>query len=131
MRDATYYLTWIKALIVANPKVVHWSVVREEAQGDTGIFRYRLSLCDDSFLEMFEFFQIQEAVQVIKYSFHWQNPDGQLRKRWDNASHHPEVSTNPFHVHCGDDINATPCEPINAEEVLSIITAEITNPELK
>jgi hypothetical protein len=91
VRDATYYLTWIKALIVANPKVVHWSVVREEAQGDTGIFRYRLSLCDDSFLEMFEFFQIQEAVQVIKCSFHWQNPDGQLRKSLTVTCQDPRI----------------------------------------
>ncbi len=71
MRDAADYLTRIKALVVANPKVVRWSVVREEAQGEIGLFRYRLTLCDGSLLEMFEFFRIEEGVQVIKYSFHW------------------------------------------------------------
>ncbi len=129
MRDATDYLTRIKALIVANQKVVRWSVVREETQGDLGLFRYRLFLCDDSLLEMFEFFQIQETVQLIKYSFHWQNLDGRLRKRWDNAAHHPEVSTSPHRFHNGEEINAAPCGPIDAEEVLSVITAEITNQE--
>lgn len=130
MKDATDYLTRIKALIVANPKVVRWSVVREEAQGDMGLFRYRLSLCDGSLLEMFELFQIKEGIQVIKYSFHWQNPDGRLRKRWDNAPHHLEVSSSPHHIHYREESNAVPCELVHAEEVLSIITAEILHPRL-
>lgn len=86
MRDAADYLAHIKALIALNRQVVHWIVVREEAQGDMGLFRYRLTLRDGGLLEMFERFQIAEArLQVAKYSFHWQGADGQLRKRWDNA----------------------------------------------
>jgi hypothetical protein len=129
MKDAADYLTRIKALIVANLKVVRWSVIREEAQGKMGLFRCRLTLCDGSLLEIFELFQVEEQVQVIKYSFHWQNPDGRLRKRWDNAAHHPEVSTAPFHVHYGEETNVAPYKPVNAEEVLAIIAAEITNQE--
>jgi hypothetical protein len=34
--DASDYLAQVKALIVANPKVAHWSLVREEEQGDRG-----------------------------------------------------------------------------------------------
>lgn len=130
MKDAADYLTRIKALIIANPKVVRWSVIREEAQGKIGLFRYRLTLCDGSLLEMFEFFRVEEQVQVIKYSFHWQNPDGRLRKRWDNAAHHPEVPTSPPHVHYDEETNVAPCEPVTAEEVLAIIAAEIANQEL-
>ena len=50
---------YIKALIVVNPHVLHWSVIREEAQGDMGLLRYKLTL-DGGLLEMFEFFQIVE-----------------------------------------------------------------------
>lgn len=32
MKDAADCLAYIKALIVANPKVIRWTVVREEAQ---------------------------------------------------------------------------------------------------
>jgi len=39
VKDAADYLAHIKALIVVNPQVVHWEVVREEAQGDMGLFR--------------------------------------------------------------------------------------------
>jgi hypothetical protein len=46
VKDAADYLAHIKALIVVNPQVVHWTVVREEVQGDLGLFRYRLTLRD-------------------------------------------------------------------------------------
>lgn len=125
MKDAADYLAYIKALIVANSQVFRWTVVREETQGDMGLFRYRLTLRDTSLLEMFERFQVVEGrVQVAKYSFHWQDAAGQLLKRWDNAAHHPELSTNPDHVHDGAEDNVRPHEPINAEEVLTLLATE-------
>ena len=125
MKDAADYLAYIKALIVANSQVLRWTVVREETQGDMGLFRYRLALRDTSLLEMFECFQVLEGrVQVAKYSFHWQDAAGQLLKRWDNAAHHPELSTNPDHVHDGAEDNVRPHEPISAEEVLTLLAAE-------
>lgn len=128
MTNASDYLTHIKALIVLNPKVVNWTVVREEVQGDRGLLRYRLTLKDGSLLEMFEFFQIASTeVMVTKYRFHWQSADGQLRKRWDNAAHHQEIATYPHHVHDGTEDNVLPCEAMNVEKVLSIIATLTTN----
>ena len=67
MRDAAAYLVHIKAQIIANPQIVHWVAVREEAQGDMGLFRYRLTLHNGDLLEMFAHFQIvEEGVQVTK-----------------------------------------------------------------
>ncbi|HQU31568.1 MAG TPA: DUF6516 family protein [Candidatus Brocadia sapporoensis] len=34
-----------------------------------------------------------------KYSFHWQDKDGSLITRWDNASHWKGVNTFPHHKH--------------------------------
>ena len=77
MKDVAEYLAYIKALIVMNPQVAHWVVVREESQGNRGLFRYRLTLRGGCLLEMFESFQIvEEKLQVAKYSFHWQDKDG-------------------------------------------------------
>jgi hypothetical protein len=36
-----------------------------------------------------------------KYSFHWQNAEGNCIIRWDNAPHHQAVSTFPYHKHIG------------------------------
>jgi hypothetical protein len=125
VKNAADYLGHIKALIVLNRQVVHWEVIREEAQGDVGLFRYRLTLRDGGLLEMFERFRIvKERLQMTKYSFHWQGADGQLRRRWDNAAHHPEILTHPHHVHDGMEANVLPHGPISAEDVLAIIAAE-------
>lgn len=88
-------------------------------------YRLRLKRYDRGLLEIFERFQMmREKLQVAKYSFHWQDAAGQLRKRWDNAAHHPEVPIPPHHVHDGAEANVLPHAPISAEEVLAIITAE-------
>lgn len=124
MTNAGDYLAHIKALIVLNPQVAHWTIVREEEQGDRGLLRYRLTLKDNSLLEMFEFFIVTAAgVQVTKYRFHWQSADGQLQKRWNNAAHHPEIATYPHHVHDCTEENVLPHESMNAEKVLSTIAA--------
>lgn len=125
MKDAAEYLAQVKALIVMNPEIVHWTALREEAQGDVGFFRYKLMLRDGGRIEMFEYFRImKEIVKVTKYSFHWQNATGELRIRWDNAPHHPEVHTHPHHVHSGSENNVMAHAPITVEKVLDIISVE-------
>ena len=58
MKNASDYLAHVKALITLNRQVMHLVVVREEAQGDMGLFHYRLTLRDGGLLELFERFQI-------------------------------------------------------------------------
>jgi len=124
VKNAAEYLAQVKALIVMNPQVVHWTAAREEAQGDSGLFRYKLILRDGGQIEMFERFRVvRGGVRVTKYSFHWQDAGGRLRRRWDNAPHHPEVSTHPHHVHDGSETNVVPNAPITVEEVLGIVAA--------
>lgn len=56
-----------------------------------------------------------------KYSFHWQNKNGDLIRRWDNAPHHPEIATFPHHVHLpnGQILNSY---DISIEEVMTVIS---------
>lgn len=125
MKDAGDYLAYIKALIVSDSRVSRWTVLREEVQGDMGLFRYRLNLKDNGLLEMFELFRVvKQRVEVEKYSFHWQDAEGNLLKRWDNATHHPEISTTPHHIHDGSEENVQPHKPISAEEALTLFAVE-------
>lgn len=126
MKDAADYLSYIKALIALNHQIMHWRVLREEAQGDLGLLRYRLTFRDNSLLEMFELFQVEDgSLQVIKYSFHWQDASGQLRHRWDNAAHHPEISSSPDHVHEDAEGNVLAHKPMSSEEILAIVTEKL------
>jgi hypothetical protein len=101
---------------------------REEAQDDLGLFRCRITLRDGSLLELFEHFQVVgEKLQITKYCFHWQDAAGRLVKRWDNAAHHPEISTHPHHVHDGNENNVISHGPISAEDILGIIASMSTD----
>jgi len=125
VKDAADYLARVKALMLVNSQVMGWKTVREEAQGNAGLFRYRLELRDGGMMEAFERFQVEAGTaRVTKYSFHWQDADDRLRKRWDNARHHPELRTFPNHVHDGSEDNVLPHEPVSIEEVLTMIAAE-------
>lgn len=85
---------------------------------------HRITFQDGSLLEMFERFQIVNGQLVVtKYRFHWQDAAGRLLKRWDNAAHHPQVSTHPHHVHDGREENVSSYEPLSAEEVLAMIAS--------
>ena len=53
--------------------------------------------------EFFEYVIVEgDAAQLSKYSFHWQNAEGILKARWDNAPHHPELPHAPHHKHNSD-----------------------------
>ncbi|NLS77419.1 MAG: hypothetical protein GXY76_09200 [Chloroflexi bacterium] len=122
MKNASEYLAHLKSLIILDPQVSHWTVVREEAQGDGGLFRYRLALQDGGLLEMVERFRVVAGeVQVGMYAFHWQDANGALVRRWDNAAHHPEISTYPHHVHEGAEDHVLPHEPVSAERILALV----------
>ncbi len=122
------YLAWIKSLIALCPVVTNFDILREETQGNKGLWRYRLTLQDRSFIEMFEFFEIElEQTRVIKYSFHWQQDDGQLIKRWDNAAHHPEIDTYPHHLHNGSEDLVFTYQPVGVEGILQIVSEFISS----
>ena len=126
MKNADDYLAWIKSIITLCPEVVNFTILREEAQTDKGLWRYRVILKNGSFLEMFEFFKIESGkVEIIKYSFHWQTENRELIKRWDNPPHHPEIATYPHHVHDGAEDVVSPYLPVDIEEIFKQVRSLI------
>lgn len=61
MKSADEYLAYVKTLIHKHEKVRRWEKVREETQGKSGLFRYRLVGVDGSLLELFERFEVVET----------------------------------------------------------------------
>jgi hypothetical protein len=60
-----------------------------------------------------------------KYSFHWQNIQGDCIFRWDNVPHFQDISTFPFHKHKGKDESIEESEVMNLEKVLQFIKNQI------
>jgi hypothetical protein len=87
-----------------------------------GFMRYRLTLMNDDLVELAERVEVQaEEIVVTKYCHHWQNQDGCLIKRWDNAPHHPQVVSFPHHLHDGSENNVVAHPPVHALQVLRLV----------
>jgi hypothetical protein len=128
MKQTNDYLFNIKAIIISEPRIADFSVLREEVQDKIGLYRYRLLFDDKSLPEMFERFDVRDGkVTVVKYSFHWQNADGMLIKRWDNAPHHPELLSYPHHIHDGREDNVLTNLPVTAKDVLYTVFLSLRN----
>jgi hypothetical protein len=73
-----------------------WRVVCYEQEGDAYMLRVAAVLQDDSRLEVCDYFFADGS---RSYTYQWMEPDGALRRRWDNAPHWPNIATAPHHVH--------------------------------
>ena len=122
MKDAADYLLYIRSVILLADQVQHWQIMREEAQGNTGLLRYRLFLQNDDLLDIFERFTVEHGKTLItRYSYHWQRANQQVVKRWDNAPHYPTITTYPHHLHDGDENNVLPHPSIKLTDDLTLI----------
>ena len=93
-----------------------------DATGRLGFMRYRLTLINDDLLELTERVEVQAGeIVVTKYRHHWQNQEGTLLKRWDNAPHYPQTASFPHHLHDGSEANVVAHPPVDALQVLRLI----------
>ena len=72
-------------------------------------------LINDDLLELTEHVEVQAGeIVVTKYRQHWQNQEGVLIKRWDNAPHYSQVASFPHHLHDGSEDNGVVHPPVDA-----------------
>lgn len=118
------YLTAIDELISSAPEVIDVEILRRSVW-DTGLekvalYRYRLSMSDGSLLELTErLVEEKRTLFIKKYRYHWQNRNGQVIMRWDNAPHHPEIESFPHHLHDGSETNVVRHSEIRGMDALS------------
>ena len=63
-----------------------------------------------------------------KYAYHWQDREGHLRCRWDNAPHWQEVASHPHHQHMGAEGVVIASEVRTPEDALQYIRGQRTGP---
>lgn len=126
------YLRELDELISASPEVIDVQIIRRSVW-DTelekvALYRYRLKMSDRSLLELTERLVEEKGTLSIKrYRHHWQSPDGQVIKRWDNAPHHPEIDTFPHHLHDGSESNVIGHGEIAGLNALRIVISLIVS----
>lgn len=127
MMDAREYLDAIRLALATSDLIREVQIVRERSLESTGFFRARLQLQNGDFLEVSKYFSIdEEGAQTIQYRYQWMDSSRQnLRKRWDNAMHHPELANYPHHVHIGAGDQVEPGQPISIIALIEMLESEI------
>ncbi len=93
------YLADLKASLTASPIVKDIDILDEFITSVSGFIDCKILMIDGSALYVTEYFTLHEnKIKHDKYSYHLQRNDD-LVIRWDNAPHHKEISTFPYHVH--------------------------------
>ncbi len=115
------YLIRLQTTIESRQEIDTSKLLILQPTRDRGAIRARLRFYDRSFLELSEELEvIGDEVAKLHYSYHYQKGD-RLIFRYDNAPHHPELSTFPHHKHVGDRVE--PCQEPDLQDVLREIDA--------
>jgi len=121
------YFDEIEARFISSPVVITYRVLRRDVTDTDGIIRLKANLSDASQGEFFEnVIETNSEIKIRKYSFHWQDQDGNLIKRWDNAAHYKEFSS-AHHLHWADGTVSEISNPLNILQVILEIEIELAN----
>lgn len=124
----TDYLATIKEALTRSPIVQEWQIVNEMALSDRGHFRVRLTLVNGDFVEASEFFYIRNnGIEQQRYRYQWMDAQQQqLKKRWDNAPHFPNIETFPHHVHVNQEDNVLPSQMFGIPGLIALLEQELS-----
>jgi hypothetical protein len=95
-----------------------WQVTRYEQEGESYLLHVTALMQDGSRLAIRDYLF---ADQSRKYAYQWMEPDGILRRRWDNAPHWPDTPTFPNHVHLPDQDKPDSSTITNLEELFTFL----------
>ncbi len=93
------YFQKIESQIADCIYIVETSLVKDKRSLHIGIIEGELFFTDESKLHFIEFVNVKETIEVYKYSYHYQDLNGDLIFRYDMAPHHREIKTFPHHKH--------------------------------
>ena len=93
------YFKKIESQISDCTHILETSLVKDKRSLHIGIIEGELLFTDESVLHFIEFVSVKEATEVYKYSYHYQDRNGDLIFRFDMAPHHSEIATFPHHKH--------------------------------
>ena len=126
---AREYYNSVLQLFITSRVVLSQRVEFDEQDVHIAYLKGAISLIDGSTLFFAQYVQIGQAgsgqINRKKYRYHWRALDGNTRYRWDNARHHPNLSSFPHHVHVGAAEDVRETLPADLWRVLDQIEKEL------
>ncbi|MDP2681729.1 MAG: DUF6516 family protein [Deltaproteobacteria bacterium] len=101
--------------------VASFSVLEHKRYGSGMSFAAKIRFVNESVLHIRDYLFLDGR---RKYSYHWQDVEGNLISRWDNSHHHKEVPTYPHHRHISGEI--TESHEWNIREILKVVSDRIS-----
>jgi hypothetical protein len=83
-----------------------------------GLIRCRVIFWDNSFLDLYEVVSTELGYPVRVYYAYTYLREGKRVFRYDNAPHHPEIATHPYHKHIGARDRLVPADQPTLKQVL-------------
>jgi len=93
------YFQQIESQISGHIHISESNLTKDKRSPHIGIIEGELLYKDESVLYFIEFVNVKETILVYKYSYHYQDGEGNLIFRYDMAPHHQEIDTFPHHKH--------------------------------
>ena len=121
MKKTAEYLEETKLKIVTSPIVSLYEIIKERVTDTDGYIRVQMTLVNGDYLEVSEYFErTLGGIKTVDYRYQWMDASKNLRCRWDNALHHPELDDFPHHIHQNND-NVILGKILSITQVLDII----------
>lgn len=103
MERVAEYFAHLRQELSHSPWVIHHDLTFRQIDVQEGYLKGILYLHGGFTLHVAEYIEIRaEGINRPKYRYHLQDASNTLIARWDNAPHHQDVETTPFHKHCQD-----------------------------
>lgn len=101
------FIETVEKLIASTPIILSSNLQKHFGpDAKTVYIKGNIIFIDSSVLEIAIFAaETPNAIRFDKYRFHYINNQGQVVFRYDNAPHHPEISSFPHHKHTPDEIS--------------------------
>jgi len=121
------YMNEVELSFIYSPIISTYHIREKKILAREGYIRIKAQLTNDDIFEAFEFvIMVEEAINIITYRLQWHKYNGALMGRWDNAEHHKEVYTFPYHFHDGISGGVLSSEKMSIKKALDVIEEEIS-----
>ncbi|HHT9136274.1 MAG TPA: toxin-antitoxin system TumE family protein [Candidatus Wunengus sp. YC60] len=115
----TEYVDEVKRLIDSIPFKLS-TKIHVDNRGEVALYlKGEIIFSDRSELHYKEYFIAIPVLRKVAYSYHYQDRDKKIIFRFDNAEHHLEIRTYPYHKHIKGTI--VPSNEISLNEVIKNI----------
>ena len=121
------YFSEIQNLLRRSAFIENVDVEYEVKSKTVGIIHGTVGMIDGSTLQFLELINIKgDEITRPKYRFHLMDSADEMVFRYDNAPHHPEITTYPHHKHISGEEKPKQSEEIGLRDVLSEIEEMIS-----